>query len=111
MDNFRIRREHITTKRTENKKTNLQHQAPSSSFASSVNRLGGDGRGKRTSAFTIFVTASVIATLFLLASASFHFIPQAHAQGAPLNPATTQIIDQIASQGANAFGGDTVQVA
>ena len=111
MDNFSIRREHITTKRTENKKTNLQHQAPSSSFASSVNRLGGDGRGKRTSAFTIFVTASVIATLFLLASPSFHFIPQAHAQGAPLNPATTQIINQIASQVANAFGGDTVQVA
>jgi F0F1-type ATP synthase delta subunit len=111
VDNFSIRREHITTKRTEDKKTNLQHQAPSSSFASSVNRLGGDGRGKRTSAFTIFVTASVIATLFLLPSPSFHFIPQAHAQGAPLNPATTQIINQIASQVANAFGGDTVQVA
>jgi hypothetical protein len=56
------------------------------------------------------VTASLIAIL-LLASPSFHHIPQAYAQGAPLNPATTQIINQIATQVASVHGGDSAQIS
>src|SRR3712207_231843 len=36
---------------------------------------------------------------------------QAQAQGSQLNPATSQIINQIASQVAKSFGGDATQVA
>jgi hypothetical protein len=111
---FNLRGEH-TSSTTTNGKINLQHHALRPSSASllnrSVGRGGGEGERKRTSAFTIFVTASVIATL-LLALPSFHHLQQAHAQGGePLGPATTEIINQIAIQVASVHGGDTGQIS
>lgn len=91
MMNFNFRGER-TTKTTTNAKTDHNQALPSS--ASLLNRSVGRRVGKRTSAFTIFVTVSLIAILLLLASPSFHHLPQAQAQGAALNPATMQIINQ-----------------
>ena len=108
--NFNFRGERTTSTTTTNTKTNLLTHQTVPSLASLLNRSGAGKVVKTTSAFTIFVTASLIAIL-LLASPSFHHIPQAHAQGAPLNPATTQIINQIATQVASVHGGDSAQIS
>jgi hypothetical protein len=98
-----------TTKITTRAKTNLFHHQAVRSSTTLLNGSGGRAR-KRTSAFTIFATASLMA-MILLALPSFHPLPQAQAQGAPLNPATDQIINQIATQVARAYGGDTAQIS
>src|SRR6266508_3835397 len=67
-------------------------------------------KGKRSLAFTLFVTTSLIATL-VLASLSYRDLPQAQAQAIALNPATTQIISQTASQVARVQGVDSAQVS
>src|SRR5919108_4045508 len=64
---------------------------------------------KRASSFTILVATSLIATLFV-ASLSYYGLPQALGQGLALNPATTQLISQTASQVARAQGVDSAQV-
>src|SRR5215213_6271491 len=90
-------------------KTNLFHHQAVRSSTTLFNGSGGRAR-KRKSAFTIFATASLIA-MILLALPSFHPLPQAQAQGTPLNPATDQIINQIATQVVRAYGGDTAQIS
>ena len=60
---------------------------------------------KTSLAFTMFVTAALMGTL------SFHGLPEVQAQATALNPATTQIINQIASQIAGAQGADSAQVS
>jgi len=110
VDNFISRRYCLNTKTTADEKINLHHDALRH-FASNRKNLVIDERRKRTTAFTIFGTAAVIAALVVLLLPSFPHILQAQAQGSQLNPATTQIINQIASQVANSFGGDATQVA
>jgi peptidoglycan hydrolase CwlO-like protein len=66
--------------------------------------------GKKSSASTILVTISLIATL-VFASLSSRDLPQAQAQATALNPATTQLVSQIASQVARVQGVDSTQVS
>ncbi|HJU35525.1 MAG TPA: hypothetical protein VJ695_10415, partial [Nitrososphaera sp.] len=109
MINYNFHRGNRSAKPTINDNSNV-HRQTSTPFPSLSNRSGHGGGGKKTSKFTMFLTASLIAIL-IVASPSFANLPHAQAQGAPLNPATTQIINQIASQVAGAYGGDTAQVS